>query len=123
MFGLLPPPNRIHFVNKPTDFARIPVDHDTDTNVSSNEHFSTVLEARLSRRSLLRGGAATAASALLGVVGLSGCGGSDNDTVQYDCRYSLRIHTVDWPPRLPRRRPDCGRSSLSLRGGVRLLRA
>jgi len=69
-------------VNKPTDLARIPVDHDDiDTNVSSNEHFSTVLEARLSRRSLLRGGAATAASALLGAIGLSGCGGSDNDTV------------------------------------------
>jgi len=67
-------------VNKPTDLARIPVDHDDiDTNVSSNEHFSTVLEARLSRRSLLRGGAATAASALLGAIGLSGCGGSDND--------------------------------------------
>ncbi len=69
-------------MNKPTDLARIPVDHDDiDTNVSSNEHFSTVLEARLSRRSLLRGGAATAASALLGAIGLSGCGGSDNDTV------------------------------------------
>ncbi|WP_027864686.1 PhoX family protein [Massilia alkalitolerans] len=67
-------------MNKPTDLARIPVDHDDiDTNVSSNEHFSTVLEARLSRRSLLRGGAATAASALLGAIGLSGCGGSDND--------------------------------------------
>ena len=66
-------------MNKPTDLARIPVDHDTDTNVSSNEHFSTVLEARLSRRSLLRGGAATAATALLGAIGLSGCGGSDND--------------------------------------------
>lgn len=65
-------------VNKPTDFARIPVDHDDiDTNVSSNEHFSTVLESRLSRRSLLRGGAASAASALLGAIGLSGCGGSD----------------------------------------------
>ncbi|MGI4842794.1 MAG: PhoX family protein [Janthinobacterium lividum] len=69
-------------MNKPTDLARIPVDHDDiDTNVSSNEHFSTVLEARLSRRSLLRGGAATAASALLGAIGLSGCGGSDNDVV------------------------------------------
>lgn len=56
-------------MNKPTDL------------VSSNEHFSTVLEARLSRRSLLRGGAATAASALLGAIGLSGCGGSDNEPV------------------------------------------
>ncbi|QOY94559.1 PhoX family phosphatase [Massilia sp. UMI-21] len=69
-------------MNKPTDLARIPVDHDDiDTNVSSNEHFNTVLEARLSRRSLLRGGAATAASALLGAIGLSGCGGSSDDTV------------------------------------------
>ncbi|MFC0252274.1 PhoX family protein [Massilia consociata] len=69
-------------MNKPTDLARIPVDHDDiDTNVSSNEHFSTVLEARLSRRSLLRGGAASAASAMLGALGLSACGGSSNDTV------------------------------------------
>ncbi len=69
-------------MNKPTDLFRIPVSQDDiDTNVSSNDHFSTVLEARLSRRSLLRGGAATAASALLGAIGLSGCGGSDNDTV------------------------------------------
>ena len=69
-------------MNKPTDFARIPVDHDdTDTNPSSNEHFSTVLSARLSRRSLLRGGAASAATAFLGAMGLSACGGSDSDTV------------------------------------------
>ncbi|MGH8853270.1 MAG: PhoX family protein [Telluria sp.] len=69
-------------MNKPTDLARIPVDHDDiDTNVSSNQHFSSVLEARLSRRSLLRGGAASAATAMLGALGLSGCGGSDNDTV------------------------------------------
>lgn len=65
-------------MTKPTDLARID-HHDIDTNVSSNEQFSTVLEARLSRRSLLRGGAATAASALLGAIGLSGCGGSDHD--------------------------------------------
>jgi secreted PhoX family phosphatase len=69
-------------VNKPTDLARIPVDHDDiDTNVSSNEHFSTVLNARLSRRSLLRGSAASAASALLGSIGLSACGGSSEAPV------------------------------------------
>ena len=45
-------------MNKPTDLARIPVDHDDiDSNPSSNEHFSTVLNARLSRRNMLRGGA------------------------------------------------------------------
>ena len=67
-------------MNKPLLPARIPVDHDDiDTNVSSNEHFSSVLGARLSRRSLLRGGAASAATAMLGALGLSGCGGSSDD--------------------------------------------
>lgn len=69
-------------MNKPTDFARIPVDHDDiDTNDSANEHFSTVLHARLSRRNMLRGGAATAATAMLSAFGLSACGGSDDDPV------------------------------------------
>ncbi|SHH55347.1 PhoX family phosphatase [Massilia sp. CF038] len=55
-----------------------PIDsHDSDTNDTSNPHFSTVLEARMSRRNLLRGSMASAATAALGVVGLSGCGGSD----------------------------------------------
>ncbi len=53
---------------------------DVDCNTSRNEHFGTVLATRLSRRSLLRGGFAGAAGALLGTVGLSGCGSSD--TVQ-----------------------------------------
>ena len=50
---------------------------DIDCNDSTNEHFNTVLEARLSRRSLLRGGFASAAGAALGALGLSACG-SDN---------------------------------------------
>lgn len=65
-------------MNKPNDLARI--DHDDlDTNNSSNEHFSAVLEKRLSRRNLLRGGAASAATAILGSMGLTACGGSDHD--------------------------------------------
>lgn len=69
-------------MNKPTDFARMPVDHDDiDSNNSSNEHFSTVLQTRLSRRNMLRGSAATAATALLGSFGLTACGGSDDDPV------------------------------------------
>ena len=55
-------------------------EHAIDDNNSPNEHFDTVLKARLSRRSLLRGGFATAAGALLGGVGLAGCGSSDNVT-------------------------------------------
>ncbi|MFC7513416.1 PhoX family protein [Herbaspirillum sp. GCM10030257] len=69
-------------MNMPNDLARIPVDHDDiDSNNSSNEHFSSVLNARLSRRSLLRGGAASAAGALLSSIGLTACGGSSGDSV------------------------------------------
>lgn len=64
-------------MNKPTDLPRIVTDHDDiDCNDSSNAHFSAILDARLSRRSLLRGGMASAAGALLGSLGLSACGGS-----------------------------------------------
>ena len=45
-----------------------------DCNTSANPRFVDVLDARLSRRSLLRGGVGTAASALLGSVGLAGLG-------------------------------------------------
>jgi secreted PhoX family phosphatase len=55
-------------------------DHDTDLNTSGNTDFQAVLDARLSRRSLLRGGVGTAASALLGGWGLTACGGGDDDT-------------------------------------------
>ncbi|WP_151637534.1 PhoX family protein [Noviherbaspirillum aerium] len=69
-------------MNKPNDLARLPVDHDDiSSNDSSNEHFNTVLNARLSRRALLRGGAASAAGALLGSIGLSACGGSSDGSV------------------------------------------
>jgi secreted PhoX family phosphatase len=63
-------------MNKPTDFP-ISIDRDDiDSNNSANEHFSAILDARLSRRALLRGGAASAAGALLGSIGLSACGGT-----------------------------------------------
>ena len=69
-------------VNKPTDLARIPVDHDdTDSHASSSAYFSDILQQRLSRRNMLRGGAASAATALLGSFGLSACGGSGHDPV------------------------------------------
>ena len=69
-------------MNQPTDLARLSADHDDiDLNNSSNEHFSTVMNARLSRRNMLRGGAATAATALLSTFGLTACGGSDDDPV------------------------------------------
>ncbi|MGZ9045933.1 MAG: PhoX family protein, partial [Telluria sp.] len=65
-------------MNKPTDTALLSIQRDDENcNDSPNEHFETVLNARLSRRSLLRGSLASAAGALLGATGLSACG-SDN---------------------------------------------
>jgi len=65
-------------MNKPADFARLPVDHDDiDCNTSNNEHFSRILDARMSRRTMLRGGLASAATALFGSLGLSACGSGD----------------------------------------------
>ncbi|MES2756639.1 MAG: PhoX family phosphatase [Pseudomonadota bacterium] len=62
-------------MNKPNDFSRSLTDpDDVDCNESGNENFSTVLDARLSRRSVLRGGMASAATALFGSFGLSACG-------------------------------------------------
>jgi secreted PhoX family phosphatase len=64
-------------MNKPNDL-RIDAD-DIGYNDSSNEHFNSVLNVRLSRRSVLRGGLASAAGALFGSLGLSACGGSSDN--------------------------------------------
>jgi hypothetical protein len=54
-----------------------PANHfdDEDSNRSDNPTFEEIAIARVSRRSLLRGGAA---AALLGTTGLAACGGSDD---------------------------------------------
>ena len=52
--------------------------NDEDSNRSSNPRFEDVLSARLSRRSLLRGGVGTAATVALGSLSLAACGGDDN---------------------------------------------
>ncbi|MBX3622341.1 MAG: PhoX family phosphatase [Rhizobacter sp.] len=66
-------------MNKPYDRFTPPIAHDDeDHNTSGNPSFLTVLDARLSRRSLLRGGVGTAATAVLGSWGLAACGGSDD---------------------------------------------
>ncbi len=64
-------------MNKPID---LPV-HDfneEDSNTSPNPTFESVLAARLSRRNLLRGSVGTAATAMLGGLGLSACGGGSD---------------------------------------------
>ncbi|MET0858558.1 MAG: PhoX family phosphatase, partial [Telluria sp.] len=69
-------------MNKLNDFSRSLTDPDDDNcNESGNENFSAVLDARLSRRSVLRGGMASAATALFGGVGLVACGGDDAPAV------------------------------------------
>jgi secreted PhoX family phosphatase len=54
---------------------------DIGYNDSNNLNFNQVLDTRLSRRALLRGGSVGAASVLLGTVGLSACGGSSDPVV------------------------------------------
>ncbi|MDB5743120.1 MAG: hypothetical protein JWR68_1435 [Polaromonas sp.] len=53
--------------------------NDENSNTSPNPTFDSVLQARLSRRGLLRGGAATAGTSLLGGLALAGCGGGDDN--------------------------------------------
>lgn len=52
---------------------------DIDNNNSGNTTFQSVLEARIGRRSLLRGAVGTAATAVFGSISLAACGGSDDD--------------------------------------------
>jgi secreted PhoX family phosphatase len=61
------------------DLLPVPHDDDADLNTSGNPSFLTVLDARLTRRGMLRGGVGGAAAAVLGGLGLTACGGSDND--------------------------------------------
>ena len=66
-------------MNKPNDLVRTSIDaDDIESHASPSEHFNTILAARMSRRNMLRGGAVTAATAIMGSMGLSACGGSDN---------------------------------------------
>ena len=49
-----------------------------DSNTSNNPSFDSVLQTRLSRRSMLRGGMGGVGTVMLAGVGLSACGGSDD---------------------------------------------
>lgn len=52
---------------------------DIGYNPTANPSFSTLIEGRLSRRNLLRGGFASAGGAMLGSIALAGCGGGGDD--------------------------------------------
>ncbi len=68
-------------MSKPFDLpATITVYNDElDLNTSGNASFNQVLDARLSRRAMLRGGMGSAGAAVLGTWGLSACGGGSDD--------------------------------------------
>jgi uncharacterized protein len=53
--------------------------NDEDSNPTTLPDFDSVLKARLSRRSMLRGSVGGAATALLSSLSLAGCGGGDDD--------------------------------------------
>ncbi len=68
-------------MNKPRDLPVTTIDpDDIGHNDSANEHFDTVLHARMSRRGLLRRGVASAAGAVFGSIGLTACGSGDTDS-------------------------------------------
>ena len=52
--------------------------NDENSNTSSNPSFDSVLQARLSRRGLLRGGVGSVGTVVLGGMGLTACGGGDD---------------------------------------------
>jgi secreted PhoX family phosphatase len=65
-------------MNKPVDLPLSSFD-DEDSNTSSNPSFDAVLNARLSRRNILRGSLGTALTTAFGGLALAGCGGGDDD--------------------------------------------
>ncbi|QAU35449.1 PhoX family phosphatase [Janthinobacterium sp. 17J80-10] len=68
-------------MNKPKDLPLTHLDsEDIGSNTSNNPEFGEILNARISRRNMLRGGVVSAAGALFGSLGLSACGGDSSVT-------------------------------------------
>ncbi len=59
--------------NLPTNKRPSDIFNNEDSNTSANADFESVLNVRLSRRNMLRGGVGAAGSVLLGGAGLAGC--------------------------------------------------
>ena len=88
-------------MNRPADHAvnlHDDHDHDHDLNPSGNASFNAVLDARLSRRAILRGGVGTAATAVLGSWSLAACGGGSDDPVPASPAPSTTISTLSFTP-------------------------
>ncbi len=67
-------------MNSPIDNTRLLISGEEDSNVSGNEHFQTVLQARMSRRDILRGSLGLGVATLFGSVSLSACSSDDDNT-------------------------------------------
>jgi len=66
-------------MNKPADLPRQAVDfNDENSNTCANPTFDSILQSRLSRRGLLRGGVGTVGTAVLGGLGVTACGGGSD---------------------------------------------
>lgn len=68
--------------------------NDEDSNTSANPDFDSVLQARLGRRSLLRGSVGAVGTAMLGGLGLSACGGSSDAVAAVPTATLLGFTTV-----------------------------
>jgi len=81
-------------MNKPIDLpVRIDAD-DIGFNDSANPDFTSILQARMNRRQMLRLGAAGAGTALLGSLGLAACGGSTEEAVDGETETLLGFSAV-----------------------------
>jgi len=66
----------------------------TRYNNSPNEPFSSVIEKEMSRRGLLKGGAAFAALSMFSTFGLSGCGSSSDNETSDEEKISLGFESI-----------------------------
>ena len=57
------------------------IEHVEDSNTSDNPHFQEILNARVSRRSVVRGGIGMTAAMMLGGAGLVGCSDDNDDLI------------------------------------------
>ena len=70
-------------MNHRVDAAEQAIDFNNEnSNTSANPTFDAVLGARLSRRGLLRGSVGTVGTAVLGGLGVTACGGSDDPVAE-----------------------------------------
>ena len=67
---------------------------DIGYNTTGNPLFSALIEARLTRRGLLRGGLATAGAAMLSSLSLTACGSSDDDDGEEEPSFRLSFDPV-----------------------------